>query len=106
MSDQDNQENKDFAQVLAEFEQEAPAKSEEPAVGEKVSGHVSSIGEESVFVDLGAKSEATTLAPSRAQASAKFPSPAATSSTSWPADTAQASASSRAAGSRRCERGP
>lgn len=59
MSDQDNQENKDFAQVLAEFEQEAPAKSEEPAVGEKVSGHVSSIGEESVFVDLGAKSEAT-----------------------------------------------
>lgn len=59
MSDQDNQENKDFAQVLAEFEQEAPAASEEPAVGEKVSGHVSSIGEESVFVDLGAKSEAT-----------------------------------------------
>jgi small subunit ribosomal protein S1 len=59
MSDQDNQENKDFAQVLAEFEQEAPATTEEPAVGEKVSGHISSIGEESVFVDLGAKSEAT-----------------------------------------------
>lgn len=59
MSDQDNQENKDFAQVLAEFEQEAPATSEGPAVGEKVSGHILSIGEESVFVDLGAKSEGT-----------------------------------------------
>jgi len=59
MSDQDNQENKDFAQVLAEFEQEAPATSEGPAVGEKVSGHILSIGEESVFVDLGTKSEGT-----------------------------------------------
>lgn len=59
MSDQDNQENKDFAQVLAEFEQEAPAKTEDPAVGEKVSGQILSIGEESVFVDLGAKSEGT-----------------------------------------------
>jgi small subunit ribosomal protein S1 len=59
MSDQDNQENKDFAQVLAEFEQEAPATSEGPTVGEKVSGHILSIGEESVFVDLGAKSEGT-----------------------------------------------
>ena len=39
----------------------------------------------------GERSEATTLAPSRAHAIAKFPSPAATSSTSWPADTAQAS---------------
>ena len=37
------------------------------------------------------RSEATTLAPSRAQASAKLPSPAATSSTSWPAETAHAS---------------
>ena len=36
-------------------------------------------------------SEATTAAPSRAAASAKLPLPAATSSTSWPADTAQAS---------------
>ena len=59
MSDQDNQENKDFAQVLAEFEQEAPATSEGPSVGQKVSGHILSIGEESVFVDLGAKSEGT-----------------------------------------------
>lgn len=59
MSDQDNQENKDFAQVLAEFEQEAPAQTEDPAVGEKVSGQILSIGEESVFVDLGAKSEGT-----------------------------------------------
>jgi hypothetical protein len=43
-------------------------------------------------------SEATTLAPSRAQASAKLPSPAATSSASWPAETAHASQSACAAG--------
>ena len=47
----------------------------------------------------GARSLATTPAPSRAHASAKFPSPAATSSTSCPADTAQASQRAAAAGS-------
>ena len=47
----------------------------------------------------GARSLATTEAPSLAHTSAKLPSPAATSSTSCPADTAQASQSSRAAGS-------
>jgi small subunit ribosomal protein S1 len=57
MNDQENQEKQDFGQVLAEFEQEAPAKSEDPAVGQKVSGKVLSIGDEWVFIDLGVKSE-------------------------------------------------
>jgi len=47
----------DFGQILADFEQEAPAKRDAPAVGQKVSGSILSIGEEWVFVDLGAKSE-------------------------------------------------
>jgi small subunit ribosomal protein S1 len=58
MSDQDTQQKSDFGQILAEFEQDAPAKKEGPAVGDKVSGTVASIGEESAFVDLGSKSEA------------------------------------------------
>ncbi|HEY0513912.1 MAG TPA: S1 RNA-binding domain-containing protein [Thermoanaerobaculia bacterium] len=57
MNDQENQEKQDFGQILAEFEQEAPAKSEDPAVGQKVSGKVLSIGDEWVFLDLGGKSE-------------------------------------------------
>src|SRR4029450_4065472 len=57
MSDQDTPEKEDFGQILAEFEQEAPAKSDDPAVGEKVSGRILSIGEEWGFVDLGSKSE-------------------------------------------------
>lgn len=58
MSDQDTQEKEDFGQILADFEQEAPAKSDDPAVGQKVSGRILSIGEEWGFVDLGTKSEA------------------------------------------------
>jgi len=57
MSDQDTQEKEDFGQILAEYEQEAPAKSDDPAVGQKVSGRILSIGEEWGFVDLGTKSE-------------------------------------------------
>ena len=57
MNDQETQEREDFGQILAEFEQEAPAKRDDPAVGAKVSGKILSVGEESVFVDLGAKSE-------------------------------------------------
>jgi small subunit ribosomal protein S1 len=57
MSDQDTPVNTDFGQILAEYEQEAPAKSEGPAVGQKVSGRILSISDEYVFVDLGAKSE-------------------------------------------------
>ena len=57
MSDQDTQEKEDFGQILAEFEQDAPAKSADPAVGQKVSGRILSIGEEWGFVDLGTKSE-------------------------------------------------
>src|SRR4051794_21395107 len=57
MNDQENQEPQDFGQVLAEFEQEAPAKSEEPTVGQKVSGKVLSLGDEWVFLDLGTKAE-------------------------------------------------
>jgi len=57
MNEQETEEKQDFAEILAEFEQEAPAKRDDPAVGEKVSGRVLSVGEESVFVDLGTKSE-------------------------------------------------
>ena len=46
----------------------------------------------------GAMSAATTLAPSSALKTAKLPSPAALSSTSWPADTAHRSTRTRAAG--------
>jgi small subunit ribosomal protein S1 len=58
MNDQETQEKQDFGQILAEFEQEAPATNEDPAVGTKVSGKVLSVGEEWVFVDIGSKSEA------------------------------------------------
>lgn len=52
------EEKKDFAEILAEFEHDAPKKKrEEPTVGGKVSGKILSIGEEWVFVDVGAKSE-------------------------------------------------
>jgi small subunit ribosomal protein S1 len=57
MNDQETQEKEEFGQILAEFEQEAPAKRDDPAVGAKVSGKILSVGEESVFVDLGGKSE-------------------------------------------------
>jgi len=49
---------KDFGQALAEFEQQGGEKREDPPMGAKVSGKVLSIGEESAFVDLGTKSEA------------------------------------------------
>jgi small subunit ribosomal protein S1 len=58
MNDQETQEKQDFGQILAEFEQEAPAQSEDPAIGTKVNGKVLSLGEEWVFVDIGSKSEA------------------------------------------------
>jgi small subunit ribosomal protein S1 len=48
----------DFAQALAEFEQQGGEKREDPPVGAKVTGKISSIGEETAFVDLGTKSEA------------------------------------------------
>ena len=48
----------DFAQALAEFEQQGGEKQEDPPVGAKVTGKILSIGEETAFVDLGTKSEA------------------------------------------------
>ncbi|MBW8878220.1 MAG: S1 RNA-binding domain-containing protein [Acidobacteria bacterium] len=51
------QEKQGFGEILDAFEKAAPAKREGPAVGGKVSGKILSIGEEWVFVDLGAKSE-------------------------------------------------
>jgi small subunit ribosomal protein S1 len=48
----------DFAQALAEFEQQGGEKREDPPAGAKVTGTVLSIGEETAFVDLGTKSEA------------------------------------------------
>lgn len=58
MTDQQTENEKDFAQALAEFEQQGGEKREDPPVGAKVSGKILSIGEESAFVDLGTKSEA------------------------------------------------
>ncbi len=51
--------NDDFASMLAEFEKEnpAPKRRKEPKPGDVVRARVVSIGQESVFVDLGAKAE-------------------------------------------------
>ena len=65
MDEQSSTDNKDFAAILAEFEQEKQEKSAEPAaapaappkVGDKVSGQIVSIGPEAAFVDLGGKAE-------------------------------------------------
>jgi small subunit ribosomal protein S1 len=53
----ESEEKKGFAEILAEFEHDAPKKRDKTAVGGKVSGTILSISEEWVFVDLGAKSE-------------------------------------------------
>lgn len=58
MTDQQTEEKKDFAQALAEFEQQGGEKREDPPMGAKVSGKILSVGEETAFVDLGTKSEA------------------------------------------------
>lgn len=60
MTDQqtETENEKDFAQALAEFEEQGGEKREDPPMGAKVSGKILSIGEESAFVDLGTKSEA------------------------------------------------
>ncbi|MEM9491547.1 MAG: S1 RNA-binding domain-containing protein, partial [Myxococcota bacterium] len=57
MSENENEE--DFAAMLAEFESNDPTagKNELPAVGETVQSKVVSIGRESVFVELGGKAE-------------------------------------------------
>jgi small subunit ribosomal protein S1 len=52
-----NAEKQDFGAILADFEQHAPARRDDPEVGKRVSGKVVSIRDESVFVDLGTKSE-------------------------------------------------
>jgi small subunit ribosomal protein S1 len=58
MTDQQTDEKQDFAQALAEFEQQGGEKREDPPAGAKVTGKILSIGEETAFVDLGTKSEA------------------------------------------------
>src|SRR5687767_11029795 len=58
MTDQEI-EKQGFAEALAEFEQDGgETRREDPAIGDKVSGKISSMGEETAFVDLGTKSEA------------------------------------------------
>src|SRR3990167_2149072 len=53
-----DEEPEDFAALLAEFEGKSPARRRrDPRVGETVKGTVVSIGQDAVFVDLGAKSE-------------------------------------------------
>src|ERR1044071_9624430 len=60
MTDQqtETENEKDFGQALAEFEQQGGEKHEDPPMGAKVSSKILSIGEESALVDLGTKSEA------------------------------------------------
>ncbi|HYG64934.1 MAG TPA: S1 RNA-binding domain-containing protein [Thermoanaerobaculia bacterium] len=63
MNEQDTQ-NADFAQALAEFEQQGGGgeggadQRKNPAVGERVKGQVVSVTDENVFIDIGAKAEA------------------------------------------------
>ena len=61
MDEQSSPDNKDFATILAEFEQSKPAEptaaAGPPKVGDKVSGQIVSIGPEAAFVDLGGKAE-------------------------------------------------
>ncbi len=54
------QDERDFADILAEFESggESSVRDKDPKPGERVSGKILSIGEESIFVDVGAKSDA------------------------------------------------
>jgi small subunit ribosomal protein S1 len=47
----------DFGAILDDFEQRSPERRDDPEVGKRVSGKVVSIRDESVFVDLGTKSE-------------------------------------------------
>ena len=51
---------RDFGAILAEFEKESSGsgRKEDPSPGSKVAGTVVSVGEQGVFVDLGAKSDA------------------------------------------------
>ena len=50
--------NEDFASLFRQFEREQTgARKREPQVGDKVRGTVVSVGQDHVFVDLGAKSE-------------------------------------------------
>lgn len=58
MSEHEQATANDFAQALAEFEgAEGEAARPAPTPGEKIKGKVVSIGEDAVFVDLGAKAE-------------------------------------------------
>ncbi len=55
---QQAEQNKDFGQILAEFEGgDASETGKGPKVGDKVKGKIVSITEENVFVDLGGKAE-------------------------------------------------
>ncbi len=53
-----NDDSRDFAAILAEFESGQDAPGTDPKPGERASGRVISIGDEQTFVDVGAKSDA------------------------------------------------
>ena len=59
MSGTDDNQNEDFAAMLAEYDQggDPKKKRKEPQVGEEMRGRVVSIGRDSVFLDLGGKSD-------------------------------------------------
>jgi small subunit ribosomal protein S1 len=59
MTEQTDDQGKTFGEILADFETtDAGTRRPDPAPGEKVMGKILSITDESVFVDLGTKSEA------------------------------------------------
>lgn len=58
MPDRPEEENQDFATLLAQFESEQQSSGlAEPKVGDRVEGEILTLGEQTAFVDLGGKSE-------------------------------------------------
>lgn len=59
MTEQTDEQGKSFGEILADFETTPEGgRKPDPAPGEKVKGTILSIGDESIFVDLGTKAEA------------------------------------------------
>lgn len=52
-----NDDSEDFGALLAEYDKSATPRRKDPKLGETVRGRVVSIGNEAVFIDLGAKAE-------------------------------------------------
>ena len=58
-AEQAHEDPQGFGEILAQYEESAPAeRKDDPQVGDKVSGTIVSVGEDTILVDLGTKSEA------------------------------------------------